>query len=220
MPVRLLSATPSRLTTWLACPRRYRMTYLDRPAPPRGPAWAHSSSGAAVHTALARWWDEPPARRTPIRGADLLVGAWDLSGWRGAGFRDERQSGTIRDRDAEQVAGYLATVDPADEPRGVERTVAARTRRLALSGRVDRIDTRTTPDGGTELVVVDYKTGRSVPDTTDARGSLALAVYAVAVGATLRGELRARRAAPPADRAGHPVAAHRTVPGPAPGTRR
>ena len=37
-----------------------------------------------------------------------------------------------------------------------------------------------------ELVVVDYKTGRWVPDTDDARGSLALAVYALAAGRTLR----------------------------------
>jgi RecB family exonuclease len=56
-----------------------------------------------------------------------------------------------------------------------------RTARLALSGRVDRIDAR---DG--ELVVVDYKTGRSVPTTDDVRGSTALAVYALGASRTLR----------------------------------
>ncbi len=38
MPARLYPCTPSRLTTWLDCPRRYRFTYLDRPQPAKGPA--------------------------------------------------------------------------------------------------------------------------------------------------------------------------------------
>ena len=59
--------------------------------------------------------------------------------------------------------------------------VAATTERLALSGRVDRIDQR-----GDELVVVDYKTGRSVCTDDDARGSPALAAYVLGVRRTLR----------------------------------
>ena len=55
LPTRLLSCTPTRLTTWLDCPRRYRFTYLDRPQPPKGLPWAHNSLGSAVHLALAGW---------------------------------------------------------------------------------------------------------------------------------------------------------------------
>jgi len=76
---------------------------------------------------------------------------------------------------------YVVTVDPFDEPLGIERTVAMRTPRLALSGRIDRLDRR-----GDELVVVDYKTGRHLLSTDDARGSLALAIYAAAAERTLR----------------------------------
>ena len=39
---------------------------------------------------------------------------------------------------------------------------------------------------GTELVVVDYKTGRHLLSTDDARSSLALALYALAAGRVLR----------------------------------
>jgi len=53
MPQRLYPCTPSRLHAWLDCPRRYRFTYLDRPAPQKGPPWAHNSLGASVHNALA-----------------------------------------------------------------------------------------------------------------------------------------------------------------------
>src|SRR5664279_4733810 len=65
MPTRLYSATPSRLTTYLDCPRRYRMAYLERPTPQKGPPWGHNSVGASVHSALANWWKLPVERRSP-----------------------------------------------------------------------------------------------------------------------------------------------------------
>lgn len=176
MPRRLYSCTPSRLNTWLDCPRRYRFTYLDRPSPQKGPPWAHNSVGISVHNALAGWWREPYERRTTTVAGILLAG-----GWIGEGFRDAEQSAAWRDRAREMVVGYVAGLDPSAEPVGVERTVATRTPAIALSGRVDRLDLR-----GGELVVVDYKTGRRPPGPDDARSSLALAVYAIASSRVMR----------------------------------
>ena len=176
MPKRLFAATPSRLGAFTSCPRRYRFTYLVRPTPPKGPPWAHNSLGAAAHNALRDWWLLPVERRTPSSAGRLLD-----TGWLTDGFADDAQSARWRERARGWVETYVAALDPHDEPAGVERGVAVRTDRLALSGRVDRIDAR---DG--ELIVVDYKTGRWVPDTDDARGSLALAVYALAASRTLR----------------------------------
>ncbi|MEU6728680.1 PD-(D/E)XK nuclease family protein [Nonomuraea wenchangensis] len=176
MPRRLYSCTPSRLNAWLDCRRRYRFSYLDRPQPSKGPAWAHNSVGASVHNALAGWWREPYERRTPLTAAVLLT-----NGWITEGFRDAEQSGRWLARARDLVSGYVATLDPADEPVGVERTVATRTKVIALSGRIDRLDRR-----GDELVVVDYKTGRRPLTQDDARGSLALAAYAVAASSMLR----------------------------------
>lgn len=177
MPTRLYSAAPSRLTTYLDCPRRYRMTYLDRPQPPKGPPWAHNSIGSAVHSALAKWWDLPEERRTPEAGGTLVV-----SGWLDEGFRDDRQSLDARERAREYVERYLHDVDPAVQPIGIERTVSLKTPRASLWGRVDRIDERP----GQGVVVVDYKTGRSVLTVDDARTSIALAVYAAAATRTFR----------------------------------
>jgi len=176
MPRRLFAATPSRLGAFTSCPRRYRFTYLVRPTPPKGAPWAHNSIGAAVHNALRDWWLLPYERRTPVAAGRLVDGAWISDG-----FADAEQSAAWRARARDWAETYVATLDPADEPVGVERGVAVRTDRLALSGRVDRIDARED-----ELVIVDYKTGRWVPDTDDARGSLALAVYALAAARTLR----------------------------------
>jgi RecB family exonuclease len=183
LPRPLFAATPSKLTTF-DCPRRYRMTYLDRPTPPKGPPWAHNTVGAAVHVSLARWWQLPPEQRTPESGAGLVRRHWQSDG-----FASADQSTAWRDQAADWVTQYLRDEQqrhPAQqEPRGIERTVATRTSILAVSGRADRIDER---DG--ELVIVDYKTGRSRLDTHDARGSLALAIYALAAERTLRQRCR------------------------------
>ncbi|HZV25631.1 MAG TPA: PD-(D/E)XK nuclease family protein [Acidothermaceae bacterium] len=176
IPGRLFACTPSRLTSWVDCPRRYRLTYLDRPRPPAGPPWAHNSFGAGIHNALAGWWRLPRGQRSVGAAGQLLD-----AGWSAEGFRDPAQSSAWLVRGRALVQRYVAALDPGREPLGVERTIAARTNRLALSGRVDRLDDR---DG--ELVVVDYKTGRRPLTVDDTRGSMALALYAVAAAATLR----------------------------------
>ncbi len=203
MPRRLYSCTPTRLTTWLDCPRRYRMSYLDRPVPPKGPPWAHNSLGASVHNALAGWWRLPLPRRT-VQAAGALV----TQGWIGEGFASEAQSARYRDWARSLVEDYVHGLDPSDEPVGVERTVATRTDKIAVSGRIDRLDARprsarisetsteetsaddAAPAEGTELVVVDYKTGRHLLSVDDARSSLALALYALAASRALRRECR------------------------------
>ncbi|HUA30683.1 MAG TPA: PD-(D/E)XK nuclease family protein [Streptosporangiaceae bacterium] len=175
MPQRLYVCTPTRLGTWLDCPRRYRMTYLDRPPPGKGPPWAHNSVGASVHNALAGWWRLALEERTVPAAATLLE-----RGWIDEGFADAAQSARYRSWARGLVETYVAGLDPACEPLGVERTVATRTDLIAVSGRIDRLDERPGCDGRSELVVVDYKTGRHVLTVDDARTSLALALYALA----------------------------------------
>jgi RecB family exonuclease len=161
------------------------MTYLDRPSPPKGPPWAHNSLGASIHNALAGWWRLPLEQRTVATAGGLVE-----RGWIDEGFADETQSAWYRERAAGMVERYVGGLDPADEPLGVERTVATRTDRIAVSGRIDRLDWRPAQgpahDTAAELVVVDYKTGRHLLTTHDARSSMALALYALAAGRALR----------------------------------
>jgi len=161
------------------------MSYLDRPVPPKGPPWAHNSLGASVHNALAGWWRLPLSRRT-VEAAGALLD----QGWITEGYASDAQSARYRDWARGMVEAYVAGLDPAEEPAGVERTVATRTDVIAVSGRIDRLDARPLPDGRTELVVVDYKTGRHVLSVDDARSSLALALYALAAGRVLRRDCR------------------------------
>ncbi|MEP7016822.1 MAG: PD-(D/E)XK nuclease family protein [Actinomycetota bacterium] len=176
MPRRLYSASPSKLLAWLDCPRRYRMQYLDRPKPVARSRRAHTSVGVATHNALRDFWDLPPLGRTPA-AVEALV--WQS--WIDVGFRNPDQSALWRARTTARVTAYLRGIDRDQQPLGVERTVALRTETLAVTGRVDRLDDR---DG--ELVVVDYKTGRARLTDDDARTSLPMALYAVAVARMFR----------------------------------
>jgi RecB family exonuclease len=170
MPRRLFRASPSKLLAWVDCPRRYRLQYLDRPAPVARPQRAHTSLGVAVHNALRDWWDLPVPERTPAAGAELV-----RTSWIDVGFRDAGQSQAWRRRSQADVTAYLDDVDPATQPLGIERTVSLKTSAIAMSGRIDRLD-----DRGSELVVVDYKTSRGAPTDDDARTSLPMALYAAA----------------------------------------
>ncbi|WP_232660425.1 RecB family exonuclease [Pseudonocardia sp. TRM90224] len=172
----LVRVTPAKLSTWGDCPRRYRMAYLDRPAPPRGGARAPSTLGAVVHLALRALFDLPTGQRTPERAAALVDKYWSSEG-----FRDQEQVRRYRDRARAWVADYATDLEhDGTEAVGLEQWVSVATDRIVAEGRVDRIDRR-----GAELVVVDYKTGRK-PTDDDARRAPALALYAVATERTLR----------------------------------
>ena len=175
-PRRLFTVSASALDRWLDCPRKYRFATVDRPSPPRGPASAATSVGTSVHNALRDWWLLPQGRRTVTAAEALLDTAWVA-----AGFRDDEQATVWRLRARDWVGRYVASLDPEDEPRSVERGVAARYEFTQVTGRVDRLDER-----DDELVVVDYKTGRRGVTADEARGSWALAIYAYAVERTLR----------------------------------
>lgn len=178
MPVPLRPVTPAKLDTFDSCPRKFRFTYIDRPAPSRGAPWAHTGIGSAVHAVLRAIWDTPRERRSVDAVLRDLRAMWPT-----AGFRDGEQSRRALQIMSDQLAQYVAEhVDFDAQPRGIERTVGAPHGDLAISGRIDRVDELA--DGS--LVVIDYKTGRAVPTDDEARASMQLAVYAVAVERTFR----------------------------------
>jgi putative RecB family exonuclease len=176
---RLVRVTPARLGIWQDCRRRYRLTYLDRPAPVRTGARAASTLGAVVHLALRTLFALPPEQRTPQAAARLVDRQWTSEG-----FRDAEQAHVYRERARGWLAEYALDCAEGGAPEveavGLEQWVTARVGGIVAQGRVDRIDRR-----GDELVIVDYKTGRT-PTVEDARRSQALALYALAAEHTLR----------------------------------
>lgn len=177
MPVQLIVATPSKLGAYEDCPRRFRYAYLDRPAPPKGPPWAHNSLGASLHNALRHWYELPVPERRAAAAPALLK-----AGWVREGYRDVDQEREVWRRALGWLESYLDTVAMPEQPLGVERGVAARTSVMAFSGRADRID----PVAKDGLAVIDYKAGRWQPTEDDARASAPLALYAFAAARVFR----------------------------------
>lgn len=176
---RLVRVTPARLATWDDCARRYRLTYLDRPALARAGARAASTLGAVVHLALRSLFAAAPRERTPEAAARLVDRHWSSEG-----FRDTEQAHRYRERARSWVAEYALDCAQGGAPEvdvvGLEQWVSVATGGIVAEGRVDRVDRR-----GDELVIVDYKTGRA-PTAEEVRHSRALALYAVATERTLR----------------------------------
>ncbi|WP_184728866.1 RecB family exonuclease [Saccharopolyspora phatthalungensis] len=176
IPSKLVRVTPAKLTTWAQCPRKYRMTYLDRPTPTRSGAWANATLGAVVHNALRAYFELRADQRTSERAAALVRDYWKTDG-----FASPEQADDYRRRAQEWVGAYVEQLAPDMAPLAVERWVSAPMGSIIAEGRVDRIDER-----HGELVVVDYKTGRHGLRVDDARQSLALGLYALAVRRNLR----------------------------------
>lgn len=172
MTTKLFKVSPTRLATFGECPRRYHLAYLASPRPARGGPWAHQSLGDSVHLALSRWYELDQQERTFAAPGDLLDGAWIP-----LGYRDAEQSEEWRARARQWVRAYATRQYGQPSPVGCERTVSTVDGGLILEGRVDRLDQR-----GSRLVVVDYKVSRDAPTDDEARGSQALALYAVAAG--------------------------------------
>src|SRR6266487_1901762 len=191
MPRRLYTCTPTRLSSWLDCPRRYRMSYLDRPSPPKGPPWAHNSVGASVHNALAGWWRLPLAQRTVAAAGNLVD-----RGWINEGFADETQSVRQRERAIAMVEGYVAGLDPHGHNRRLRPDRPPRRQARARRG---GLQDRTAPADHGRRAQLD---GPGLVRAGRREGTAA--------------GLPPGGAAPPAHRRGPGLVAHRRIAGPAP----
>lgn len=177
----LYPISPTKLGTWLDCPRRFWLQYVERVKVDA--SWAHLSMGNAIHYALRDWWDVAPDERSRERLDALMAEHWDR-----AGFRDEAQSEQWRTAAVAMTWRYVEQCEPGFVPHSCERSLGARTEGQAVTGRIDRLDP--VPGDETALVVVDYKTGKRVPSEGDVRGSLALAMYAMCVEQSLKRRCR------------------------------
>ncbi|MEO6463141.1 MAG: PD-(D/E)XK nuclease family protein [Candidatus Eisenbacteria bacterium] len=163
--------SPSRLSTFLQCPRKYDFQHLKklptRPSP-------HLDLGSNVHAALRDWLRLPPGKRT-----------WDgLLEFYRAAWRTNRPAFVARSRDELREWGergiamlrrFVDEAPPDLLPLAIEKWVGIDFGDVVVRGKVDRVDGL--PDGS--LRIVDYKTGRFPKDPARTRAEdLAAAVYA------------------------------------------
>jgi putative RecB family exonuclease len=168
----------SRLQALADCPRRYRLRYVDRIV--EAFQTVEAFVGSLVHEALQWAYMERESRSAP--SADDVLERYD-SAWRsrmGPGIRvvvDGRRPEEYREEGAAMLRRHVAGTFAADrmETLAVEPKVELQVRGAAYVGYVDRL-----ARANGMLHVIDYKTGRSVPDSIEAAGLQARG-YGVAV---------------------------------------
>ena len=154
------SLSPSKLSSFTTCGLQFRFATIDGlPEPPTLPA----SRGTLVHAALEHLFTLPADDRVPEVADRCLEVAFDRfrtdPEWAGLALDPAAEAEALRTA-ATLVRNYFRLEDPRTvTPMGLELKLEVDIGGVTLRGIIDRLDL---VDG--ELVVTDYKTGRSPSD--------------------------------------------------------
>ena len=169
--------SPTKLATFLACPLKYRWTFVDDRGRWYLKAKSYYSFGSTLHKVLERFHDGGDAG---VSTTDEAIVAYE-EGWIEAGYSSAEEMHEAFGEGKEILERYVgqALMRPSDA------TVLAVEKQLRmpfgeefdLIGRIDRIDEY--PDGSLEIV--DYKSGRSEVTTEDVASDLAMGIYQLLV---------------------------------------
>ncbi|MCH7905383.1 MAG: PD-(D/E)XK nuclease family protein [Armatimonadetes bacterium] len=166
------SLSPSKITTYLACPDKYKWTYVDD----RGKWYMRSKSyfsfGSTLHKVLQRFHDSGDSGVTTTSQA---LAALDES-WIEAGYasQDDMMQAMAEGKDI--IESYVEAVQAKPvtaETIYIEKLLRADLGEFVLIGRVDRVDEH---EDGT-LEIIDYKTGRDTVSAEDVEADMAMSCY-------------------------------------------
>ena len=164
--------SPSKITTYLACPVKYRWTYVDD----RGKWYLRSKSyysfGTTLHRVLQKFHD---AGDSGVTTQAEVLAAYEES-WIDAGFSSAEEMA--------EAFGEGKQILTRHVQKQLERTTPTRTLfverqfrwdmgEFALIGRVDRVDEY---EDGT-LEIVDYKSGRETVSQEEVASDIAMSCY-------------------------------------------
>ena len=164
--------SPSKITTFLACPVKYRWTYVDD----RGKWYLRSKSyysfGSTLHRVLQRFHD---AGDTGVTTQAEVLAAYEEN-WIDAGFSSAEEMAEAFGEGKQILTRHVQRI--AEIPRAAKTLYVERQFRwdmgeFALIGRIDRIDEH--DDGSLEIV--DYKSGRESVSQDEVATDIAMCCY-------------------------------------------
>lgn len=168
--------SPSRITTYLACPVKYRWTYVDDRGKWYLRAKSHYSFGLTLHKVLERFHDAGDAG---VQTTAEAFAAYEEN-WIDAGFSNAEEMAEaygegkkIIERHIEEASRKAVTA----ETLFVEKLFKAEYEHFQLVGRIDRLDEHA--DGTMEII--DYKSGRETVTSEDVASDVAMAAYQLLV---------------------------------------
>jgi putative RecB family exonuclease len=174
--------SPSKISLFKECALAFRYSAIDRVEEPPSVA---ATRGTLVHRALERLHLDPAAQRSRDRAGGHLAAAWEqlscTTDVTGLGLDEVGRAELLSDADG-LLDRYFTLEDPTTvRPIGLEVMLAADVGNVRIRGILDRLEL----DEAGELVVTDYKTGRS-PSVYDERTRLlGVTVYAYLCEAVL-----------------------------------
>lgn len=171
--------SPSKLSTYLACPVKYRWTYVDA----RGKWYVRAKScysfGSTLHRTLEQFHS---GGRAGVPTTDEVLAAYEEN-WIDAGYSSPEEMAEAHGDGKAMLLQFVERERTREEGRRtafVERLFRLDLDDFDLIGRPDRIDEH--EDGTYEIV--DYKTGREQVCSDDVANSLAMSVYQLLVRRT------------------------------------
>lgn len=170
------SLSPTKLTTYLTCPLKYRWTYLDARGKFFLRAKHYYSFGTTLHKVLERFHDAGDQGVQSVSDAVVAV----EREWVSAGFATKEQEAQALTAGKEIVEKHVAEALSAPteaKTLHLEWMVRADLGPFVLIGRIDRIDEL--PDG--TLEIIDYKSGRTEVTEQEVAEDLALGCYRLLV---------------------------------------
>ncbi|MCL6623407.1 MAG: PD-(D/E)XK nuclease family protein [Fimbriimonadales bacterium] len=174
--------SPTRVTTYLACPVKYKWTYVD----PRGKffirAKSYYSFGASLHAVLQRFHDEgDKGVETKEQALATLEETWLT-----AGYSSPEEAAEALAEGRELLSIYIDSFyerRPQAKTLFVEKPLRCDMGEFILAGRIDRLDEH--PDG--TLEIIDYKTGWSDLTPESISQDVALNCYQLLVRSLIPG---------------------------------
>lgn len=172
MSERLPTLSPSKITTYLACPLKFRWTYVDA----RGKWYLRSKSyysfGSTLHKVLERFHDNS---QTGVTTTAEVLAAYEES-WIDAGFTSAEEMQEAYGEGKEILERHVAqtmVMPKIANTLYLERLFTHKMRGFKLVGRIDRVDEH--DDGSLEII--DYKSGRETVEQEDVENDIALGIY-------------------------------------------
>jgi putative RecB family exonuclease len=171
--------SPSKITTYLACPLKYRWTYVDDRGKWYLRAKSHYSFGTTLHRVLERFY---ASEGRGVETREQLAAIYDES-WIEAGFSSADEMAEAYGEGKEMLERHVAEAQfrpTTAHTLYTEKKLKLEFDEFLLIGRVDRIDEH---DDGT-LEIIDYKSGRASVTEEDVATDIAMAVYQLLLRAT------------------------------------
>jgi putative RecB family exonuclease len=168
--------SPSKITTYLACPVKYRWTYVDARGRWYVRAKSYYSFGATLHRVLERFYSSGEAGVTTT---EEVAAAYEES-WIDAGFSSPEEMQEAFGEGLEILERHLAETMVKPKIANtlyLEQLFTLKMRGFKLVGRIDRVDEH--EDGALEII--DYKSGRESVEVDEVSTDIAMGIYQLLV---------------------------------------